>query len=78
VSTVLSRWRVPDEVDDVYHRARVYIHLNTHQEEIDVPESDPETPSPYTGKRGGNVETAEASMSESCTEVSISDRRYAA
>jgi hypothetical protein len=55
----------------------IYI-IYVYQEDIDVAESEPETPSPYTGagKRGGNVETAEASMSESCTEVSISDRRY--
>ena len=47
------------------------------EEDIETLQSDPDTPSPYTGKRGGHVGAggvAEASMSESCTEVSISDR----
>jgi len=58
----------------------IYVSIFTYmyiQEDIDVAESDPETPSPYTGKRGGALsgDHPEASMSESCTEVSISDRR---
>ena len=43
------------------------------EEDIVVSQSDAETPSPYTGGKRGDG--PELSLSESCTEVSISDRR---